>query len=221
MSDSSTSFVLLVERGQTRFPERPVDRDRYLIGAGSNCQLQLGGEMPILHSIIVPEGDHLWIDAVVPNPPLIVNGNAVRESELHVGDVLEIGEFVFSVAIGRVSQARAVPQPSSALSANELVDALDAELKALEQIDSTRATGAAALLAAAGTVAVSAASPATDGLDRMLQERARDLDRREAALQAVAEKLERAQQDLQRQIALLAEQLGREPSTVNPLKISA
>lgn len=220
MSDSLTSFVLLVERGQTRFPERPVDRDRYLIGAGSNCQLQLGGEMPILHSIIVPEGDHLWIDAVVPNPPLIVNGNAVRESELHVGDVLEIGEFVFSVAIGRVSQARALPQPSSALSANELVDALEAELKAAEEIDSARAAGAAALLAAAESVTASPSSP-TDGLNRMLQERSRDLDRREAALQAVAEKLERAQQDLQRQIALLAEQLGREPSTVNPLKISA
>ncbi len=220
MSDSLTSFVLLVERGQTRFPERPVDRDRYLIGAGSNCQLQLGGEMPILHSIIVPEGDHLWIDAVVPNPPLIVNGNAVRESELHVGDVLEIGEFVFSVAIGRVSQARALPQPSSALSANELVDALEAELKAAEEIDSARAAGAAALLAAAESVTALPSSP-TDGLNRMLQERSRDLDRREAALQAVAEKLERAQQDLQRQIALLAEQLGREPSTVNPLKISA
>src|SRR5688500_1252666 len=49
---------LEVRRGRTRAPRRAVRRQRFLIGAGSNCQLQLGGsDIPILHSILLVDED--------------------------------------------------------------------------------------------------------------------------------------------------------------------
>jgi hypothetical protein len=221
VSTPDTGFVLLIERGQTRFPERPIDVDRFLIGAGSNCHLQLGGDMPILHSIIIPEGDHLWIDAVVPVPALVVNGKTVRESELRQGDVIEIAGFVFSVGYKHPAVA-AVGLQMGALasqSAAQLVAGLEQELNHLAAIDIAREQGAAALLQAAAMIAqTGGAKPqpaqvpsnwdqAVATLLDELKARARALELRESALTEFAQQLEKTQQELERQLSLACEQL--------------
>ncbi len=226
-SNSNATFTLLVERGQTRFRERPIDTDRFLVGAGSNCHLQLGGQMPILHSIIIPEGDHLWIDAVVAAPALVVNGQIVREAELKSGDIIEVGEFVFCLSRSEHVTLVAVedlPTPT-ALSAQELVEAIEAELKTLQAVDVSREQGAISLLQAAGFApgVSNGESKNADSviptLVRLIDElriRATTLDQREASLQAHAQQLEQTQHTLQAQLLQACEKLhqpGEEESS--------
>ncbi|WP_437205830.1 hypothetical protein [Planctomicrobium sp. SH664] len=214
-SPSATGFSLIIERGQTRFPERPVDRDRFLIGAGSNCQLQLGGEMPILHSIIIPQGDHLWIDAVVASPELRVNGANVREAELRSGDLVEIGSFVFSIAARQqaAAQPAAESTPLPLQTAEQLVDGLAAEMRELEELKAKRQRGLGALLQAAqktgqgeGPRASSfQQATAMENLLAELKARSEQLDVREAALHEHAAQLEQTQQRLQEQLEAFCE----------------
>lgn len=195
-------FALRIERGRTRHPDRPILTDRFLIGAGSNCDLQLGGDIPILHSVIVPSEDGLWIDAVAAEPKLIVNHNDVRECQLEIGDLIEIGSFVFSV----VQQVAAPPELDhedeseelqlSSLSAEELIDLLAGELAEMERLEGRRVQGAAALLAAARQE-----QAINTGL---LERRAAELDAREQSLQQRTEHLERAQARLEEFLRQLA-----------------
>ena len=147
---------LEVRRGQTRAPRRIVRTRRFLIGAGSNCQLQLGGDdVPILHSILLVDEDGAQIDTVVPSPELFVNGIPRRAAQLRDGDVLTIGKFEFAVHIQqpvdadageeRVGQLSA-PDPNLAtdltdLSAAEIVNRLEQELREIAQLQTSRETG--------------------------------------------------------------------------------
>jgi hypothetical protein len=218
----SSPFLFRVERGRTAFPDRPVHRDRFLIGAGSNCHLQLGGDFPILHSIVIPRGDELWIDAVVPSPMLIVNGQPVRESSLKQGDVIEIGEFVFTVRKKEPAESNVQPCETEEpvpqrMSATELVEQIETELNRIDQFETSREQGAQALLQAvlhAGlpTEEEEASTPG-DSLHRLFEEleaRAKQLDEREQLLQEHAQRLEQAQRQLQEQIALLHGHLDAE-----------
>jgi len=150
-TQDKTQFQIKILRGGTKFPQRPVDHDRYLIGGGSNCHLQLGGEIAILHSILVQQNGSIWIDAVVSEPALIVNGNQVRETELHHGDIVDIGLFRFEI-----EQSDSIvtddPQESEPIigdaTAEQLVDRIDEELKKIATRESAQAAGAEALLQA-------------------------------------------------------------------------
>ncbi|SFH94120.1 FHA domain-containing protein [Planctomicrobium piriforme] len=148
-ASTGSGYLLVIERGRSRYPQRPIDGERFLIGAGSNCQLQLGGQMPMLHSIIIQEDDHLWIDAVVADPPLIVNGQRIRESELRRGDVIQIADFTFSIDRRAVEQAVPVAESAAPATALELLKLLADELESLQQLAKGRNHGAAALLDAA------------------------------------------------------------------------
>lgn len=158
---------LEVRRGRTRAPRRDIRGRRFLIGGGSNCQLQLGGnDVPILHSVLLVEEDGAHIDSLAPAPQLLVNGRPQRSADLHDGDVFSIGKFEFQVH---------VPQPTGALqasgdtappipdnldelgqySAAELVALIEAEFGQVDQIESGQTFGAAALLDAVRRTAAS------------------------------------------------------------------
>lgn len=164
VSDSSEPW-LEIRRGRTRAPRREIKGRRFLIGAGSNCQLQLGGgDMPILHSILLIEEDGAHIDAVVPSPQLMVNGRPQRSVDLHDGDVFTIGKFEFQVhvpqptgALQTVAQSEIEAPDSvedlSALSASQLVALIESEQQQIAAIDEGRLNGALALLDAVQRVA--------------------------------------------------------------------
>lgn len=151
-TSQDVTHTLRVTRGGTRFPERPIDTERFLIGAGSNCHLKLGGGIGILHSVVVVRGDVLWIDALISDPPLMVNGKKVRDGELKHGDVIEIGPFQFQLCKKALEPRNEEPveemEPESLedLSAEELVDRLGEELEQLETIAETQDMGFEALL---------------------------------------------------------------------------
>lgn len=86
--------------GKTDFPHRPMTKNRFLIGAGSNCDLQLGGNnVPMVHTLIAVDGSALICESVVSHPPLFINGQQVRSVELNDSDELQIGPFQFRVHI--------------------------------------------------------------------------------------------------------------------------
>lgn len=220
---TSSGFQLIIERGISKFPVRPVIGDRFLIGAGSNCQLQLAGDIPLLHSIIIPEAGHLWIDAVSPTPLLFINGQPLRDGELNRGDVISIGDFVFCVDHQRPAQQPAAsPQPAAdcspaALTATELVELLERDLKELNRFDQDRRKSLAALAQTASLHNVAPdVAPQIDWskdprasllqLLSQLHDRSRALDLREVALADHAEKLADSQEALRRQLELLTSQ---------------
>lgn len=94
--DESPALWLEICRGRTQFPRRPVLTSRFLIGAGSNCHLQLGGDgVPFLHSIIDQSNGVVSIEAFTAQPELRINGQIVRSAVLADGDELSIGGFTF------------------------------------------------------------------------------------------------------------------------------
>ncbi len=173
--ESSPQHSLEIVKGKTRFPVRPLQGDRLTIGAGTCCGLQLSGQsMPILHSVVhIAEGE-VTIEALAPQPRLLLNGIPHQTSVLADGDVITIGpiEFVFrqgqhsqpAMSISRAGLSGSPAETSAPitpdkrdhsmtnetilkdLSASELVDLIEQDVQMIEQYESRREQGAAALL---------------------------------------------------------------------------
>jgi Inner membrane component of T3SS, cytoplasmic domain len=195
-SSANQDLWLEVRRGRTRAPHRAVRTRRFLIGAGSNCQLQLGGDdVPILHSILLVDEDGAQIDTVVPSPELFVNGVPQRGAELRDGDVLTIGRFEFAVHIQQPVDADAGDDATrqndapdvestadlSELSAAAIVSHLERELHEIARLQTSRETGAEALLQAArrfaGELADDESASAEEAVLLQLQQLSRTLQR--------------------------------------------
>lgn len=155
-------LVLEVTRGRTRFRRRPVTSPRFLIGSGATCDLRLGGDaMPALHSIITICGGEISLEAIAAEPRLILNGRPVHTTHVHDGDIIGIGEVeliarleagqapagVAEAAGSRITTSED-NRPISDLSAAELVDLIDQELRQIDDFESRQRVGAEGLLAA-------------------------------------------------------------------------
>jgi hypothetical protein len=137
-----------IRGGRTRFPRRPIHGDRLLIGSGSNCHLQLGGGMPMAHSVISLDSEGWSIEALSSEPKLMVAGAVVRRAALHDGDLIQVGPFTLVAHLTAVAQNELMapidiaatlalvgtPEPQvfadtlEEMSAEELVDNLTSEL---------------------------------------------------------------------------------------------
>jgi len=151
---------LEVRRGRTRFPRRPLSSDRFLIGSGTNCHLQLGGDMPMLHSLLVQEEGRWTVEVIAPEPMLFVNGEACRQRVLCVGDCIQIGEFEFALCRGeggrtepaprhphhRAVTSASVTEEAAELTASELLERVEVEVVAVVEFEAGRRRGAKALL---------------------------------------------------------------------------
>ena len=172
--ESSPQYSLEIVKGKTKFPVRPLQGDRLTIGAGTCCGLQISGQtMPILHTVIHIESEEVTIEAIAPQPRLLLNGIPHQRSVLADGDVITIGpiEFVFRLtgipSVMSISNAGLSGSPSETsgpitpdkrdhsmtnettlkdLSASELVDLIEQDFRLIEQYESRREQGAAALL---------------------------------------------------------------------------
>ncbi len=166
---SELGVSLLIRRGQTTSRVRPVNSEKFLIGSGAACDLQLGGDpLSALHSILHVDGADVWIEAMSAQP-VMVNHHAVESCLLRNGDCVEIGPFEFQMQIessqsqvqhfsatgsSRVRRphfdldAMSTTETVQRLSANQLVDAIDHELELIERFESRRHLGADALLKA-------------------------------------------------------------------------
>lgn len=225
MEDQQSRFVLAVQQGQTKFPVRPLLGDRLLIGAGSQCQLQLGGDMPLVHSLLTcgPRG---WeIEALSNWPLLMVNHQSVRRVLLQPGDVLQLGDFVFcyrlaqrgelpvlqgdmvqqandSVASESLPMVDAVASDPQLLSATELAEQLAEALNELKQLESRQRRGWERLLTAVATAHEELETPA---------ERSRQISAPESTPSKVSQQqgLLLAIDDLQKREAQLQQKLDQ------------
>lgn len=157
-SDEPTSaspqagLVLEISRGRTRFPQRPVNGPRFLIGSAITCDLRLGGvEIPAVHTLIVHSDEGYELETLVGDPPLKVNGETVQHTWLRDGDRIEIGTIELTARM--VSESQFVPTDASAdrpaleqMTTAELVDYIEQEQDQLARHELSRHAGAAALL---------------------------------------------------------------------------
>ena len=159
---------LEIVRGRTNFPCRPVRGDRFLIGAGSQCDLQLGGDdVPMLHSVVVVDSRGATIEAFSPKPELRINGKSERSVSLRHQDEIEIGRIrlVFHNPAAAVppesddsDDATALPtledlqtadssaEETGELTVEELIHRLEDEQAAIDSLEQRQLAGAQALL---------------------------------------------------------------------------
>ncbi len=163
------SLCLEICRGRTKFPQRPISTDRFLIGSGEHCDLRLGGDKtPILHSMIRFENDELLLEAFAFTPPLQVNGQVKECVVIHEGDHIEIGSFAFVVRRTTTPSQHQTerikrPEEPSILKSNtdfeldpdvseltvavsELVELLEKDQELVDQFEARRNLGAKALI---------------------------------------------------------------------------
>ncbi len=228
---SQPGMWLEIRRGKTNFPLRPISGDRFLIGAGSHCHLQLGGEhVPMLHSLLVIHGKTASLEAVVSDPPLLVNGEACRQVELSDEDTVKIGEFefVFHRLLSNEPESQAAviessiptePDQLAQLSAAELVAMIEDEATAVSDYQTSRELAAAALLDAAHRLGEGAhpavvpmatfrlTEPTLLKIDPQAAPTS-DTTSRESEFLAKARQLQDAQQQLALQLAELTQQIA-------------
>lgn len=155
---STSCPYLEIACGKTASPIRPIQCDRFLIGAGPQCDLRLGGDMPLVHSIVHLSSGTICIDPVADSPELLVNGRP-GPAELQSGDEIVIGQFrmiLHGADLAVAVQPAAAPAEEvleaadeidpSELSAAELVDLIEREEAMIEEFESGREAGAEALL---------------------------------------------------------------------------
>lgn len=190
-SDLAAPFLVLeIRRGKTGYPNRPVCSRSFVIGSGPGSDLRLGGEgIPVAHTLLTINGNHILAQWLCESPPLIVNGKPIDEAELRDGDQIEIGRFEFTVhrilaestveeasapasttvrietaaLLGLLTRAKS-EEPAedlSRMSASELLEQLEAEQDSVQQFDAAIRQGEAALLHAAAEHAENLLEPST------------------------------------------------------------
>ncbi len=149
---SGTSDWLEVRRGRTHFPQRPLTSSRILIGSGTNCHLQLGGDVPMLHSLLVLDEEHWTLDVIAPEPTLFVNGEVCRHRELCIGDRIQLADFEFALCCveGGVPKTTlrkphhsttataCVQREAIGLSASELLEQVERDIVAIDDFEQGR-----------------------------------------------------------------------------------
>lgn len=150
-------LYLEIVKGSTQFPNRPVYEGVFLIGAGTNCDLRLGGtDTPAVHSVVRAEDGEVHIESLSRKPVLRVNGNPCERTVLMSGDRIQIGS-IHMVARFQTMAVEAALNPVvmkddreagnlKAMSASELIDLLEHDLSLVEEHDTNRVAGAERLL---------------------------------------------------------------------------
>ncbi|GAB4143808.1 MAG: hypothetical protein Tsb009_15180 [Planctomycetaceae bacterium] len=169
LSANAAGLLLEVSRGRTQFPHRPIKTGKFLIGQGRGCDLRIGGEaMPPLHSVIHHEQGRYRLEQIGESPELRINGVATSSAILRNGDRIEIGPLEFiarfintNVDLNTQSppQNQHIPveevlaqasdcqeEDLDALSAEQLIDLIEQEQKAVEEFEARTHLGEMGLL---------------------------------------------------------------------------
>lgn len=165
LPQDAVAFLRLAD-GESRFPVRPIREGDFLVGSGMDCDLRLGdGILPPLHSVLrVTQSRASWT-RLVRNPELVINGESVQQADVNDGDVIEIGPFRMLFRFAEAQSENAVqallaadagcirPEQISAMSAPQIVDALQAEIAMLNSFNRTAQEALIELIAAADRLA--------------------------------------------------------------------
>jgi len=136
-----TIAYLRLADGDRRFPFRPISSQLFLIGQGPSCDLRLGShEMPAIHTAIQMGKDAAEIVQIAPEPPLLLNGEAIQKATLHHGDLIEIGDVSVAYMLCEESAAF-VPESTfdpASMATRQLVEGLESQLKLISAEEDRR-----------------------------------------------------------------------------------
>lgn len=259
-------FILEILSGRTRYPNRPMPRGRLSIGSGRKCWLQLGGpDIPEIHSWMEVGNKEIALYVFEESPAIQVNGRKVQFALLKGGEALQIGPFEFLVHAEvedepqqpwhrphltpeQIATLKAgLEKPVEKLSAEELVDLLEAEMMMIEQQEARERAGMLKLMQAvretqhelnmessAGTTDTDSESSArTDAettevfitrieeVTRSLRKRANHLKNEESEYARAAENLLRTQERLIEQMDQLMLTLDGQAADANDAEDSS
>jgi pSer/pThr/pTyr-binding forkhead associated (FHA) protein len=108
---SKPALVLLY--GNTSKKHRALDRDVILVGRARGCDLGLeAADVSSIHCVITRHGSGFAVRDCQSRSGTKVNGNLVRETVLHDGDLLQLGPFSFRVHLPHGFVAAAAPAGS-------------------------------------------------------------------------------------------------------------
>ncbi len=118
--------------------------------------------MPALHSLILVEPNDVWLEAMTAAPAMHVNGRAQTTVRLADGDRIRIGSFEMVAHLdvqAATIRDEAAPPPDAAddvepdqpseLTAQELVERIEAATRLVDEFDQRQRLGVEALLEAA------------------------------------------------------------------------
>ncbi len=184
----------------------------------------------MLHSLLVIEGKTASLEAVVSEPPLLVNGEVRRHVELTDEDTVTIGDFEFvfhrlmssepesQVAETELSISHDAEQLAKC-SAADLVSLIEDEASSIDEYQRRREMGAAALLDAAHRLGEGAhpaivpmstfrmTEPTVLKIDPLAAPASTDINLESEFLKR-AKQLQEAQQQLSLQLAELTQQIA-------------
>ncbi len=143
---------LEIQRGRTGQRFRPLVEGRLVLGTAPECDVRLGGAgMPAVHSQVHEDGGRAWIESLLADPPLLINGRECDTWILTDGDVIVVGPFAFTWrSDGGVAESVSslVEQPLS-----ELLDQLDRDMTLVaESAETTRRAASTVVEAALETI---------------------------------------------------------------------
>lgn len=149
-------LYLEITRGATEFPNRPVYEGVFLIGSGSNCDLQIGGaDTPAVHSIVRADAGDVHIESLSRKPALRVNSQPCERAELRDGDLIQIGSIQLAARFQSMPMAATAPVPVeadedlSSLNCEDLLTLLEQDLALVDEHHARQAAGAERLIDAA------------------------------------------------------------------------
>lgn len=118
MSDTSNhienepKLYLEIVKGSTEFPNRPVYEGVFLIGAGTNCDLRIGGtNTPAVHSIVRADEGNVHIESLSRKPALRVNSQPCEAATLNDGDHIQVGSIQMVARFQPLAVAATLPLP--------------------------------------------------------------------------------------------------------------
>ena len=193
--------------------------------------MQLGdSSIPKLHSILLCRNECVMIEAVAGSPAMLINNQPELEATLDEDDIIDIGNFAIQIQkIGSTANETIAPvatnESLAELSAVELVNQLESELKVVEQSERQKHQGISALMqlinasykqnennsqTEAESSLIEYIKQIIDCLQQLgqeLDERAMQISQREQQYLAAATKLLQSQQQLTGRLETLTEHI--------------
>src|SRR5262245_50718674 len=129
---ASTRPFLIVTYGNTTRKERPLDRDVFVLGRGSGCDLALvSPEVAPVHCVLVRTAGGWRLRDCSGRLGTLVNGQSVHDGPLDDEDTLQVGTFTFRLRLPPAERPVApVAAPLAAREDGERPFADDEELAA-------------------------------------------------------------------------------------------
>ena len=158
------SHWLAVRDGHTADRLRPLVAGRILVGAGSNCHVQIAShEVAMVHAVLTrvcrldDESDSWQLEALCSEPAVLVNGEPVRSRLLQHDDLIGLAgvnlalidrrclrsgddreaapaTVDFTDAADELDELQPDAMAPAAMSAEELVDAIEADLSMIDEL---------------------------------------------------------------------------------------